>query len=284
MDVKETSAMTEASGPVDDPDGRTAAERPDGIGWDPTVAAPAFDRGGTALGRAAAQRDGAGPIVLALRRVPTRHLDRARALGPGRRAADVHGTSRHFRTGDRGAIDESGARGLGRWQQSFPIGCPKETEDPHVLAATMSQLGVVLKRAAGSANEKPKDRGRLREAAETPRSRAPAGRRRPRKGSRTARETIGKAKAALDKAECEHANRAAATQAEIEALEKRSRVEESRWEKEESLQAVLRKVLSSRRRDNASAEFTVHYLPLLLDSEQIYDSMSSLDSWKKTVR
>jgi colicin import membrane protein len=46
----------------------------------------------------------------------------------------------------------------------------------------------------------------------------------------------------LDKAEREHANRAAAIQAEVEALEKRSRAEDDRWEKErERLQAALRR-------------------------------------------
>jgi hypothetical protein len=47
---------------------------------------------------------------------------------------------------------------------------------------------------------------------------------------------------ALDAAEREHANRAAALQAEAEALEKRSQAENDRWEKEkERLQAALRR-------------------------------------------
>jgi hypothetical protein len=45
---------------------------------------------------------------------------------------------------------------------------------------------------------------------------------------------------ALDKAEREHAKRAAAIQAEIEALEKRSHAEDARWDKEkERLEAAL---------------------------------------------
>ena len=44
------------------------------------------------------------------------------------------------------------------------------------------------------------------------------------------------------KAEQEHAKRAAAIQAEIEALEKRSQTEEAHWDKEkERLQAALRR-------------------------------------------
>ena len=55
-------------------------------------------------------------------------------------------------------------------------------------------------------------------------------------------QAIDKAQAALDKAERDHAERAAAIQAEVEALEKRSRTEDDRWEKEvERLQAVLRR-------------------------------------------
>jgi hypothetical protein len=46
----------------------------------------------------------------------------------------------------------------------------------------------------------------------------------------------------LDKAEQEHAKRAAAIQAEVEALEKRSQTKEARWDKEkERLEAALRR-------------------------------------------
>ena len=52
-----------------------------------------------------------------------------------------------------------------------------------------------------------------------------------------------KAQAALGKAEHEHAKRAAAAiEAEVEALEKRSQTEEARWAKEkERLEAALRR-------------------------------------------
>jgi hypothetical protein len=51
-----------------------------------------------------------------------------------------------------------------------------------------------------------------------------------------------KAQEALDEAEREHAKRAADIRAEFEALEKRARGEEDRWEKErERLQAALRR-------------------------------------------
>ena len=46
----------------------------------------------------------------------------------------------------------------------------------------------------------------------------------------------------MNKAEQEHAKQAAAIQAEVEALEKRSQTEEARWDKEKGrLEAVLRR-------------------------------------------
>ncbi|MGY3591428.1 Skp family chaperone for outer membrane proteins [Bradyrhizobium sp. USDA 4341] len=55
-------------------------------------------------------------------------------------------------------------------------------------------------------------------------------------------QPVDKAQAALDKAEQEHAKRAAAIQAEVEALEKRSQAENARWDKEkERLEATLRR-------------------------------------------
>lgn len=54
-------------------------------------------------------------------------------------------------------------------------------------------------------------------------------------------QAVDKAQAAFDQAEGEHAKRAAAIQAEVEALEKRSRAEDARWDKEKKrLQAALR--------------------------------------------
>ena len=53
---------------------------------------------------------------------------------------------------------------------------------------------------------------------------------------------VDRAQAALNKAEKEHAKRAAAIQAEVEALEKRSQTEEARWNKEKKrLEAALRR-------------------------------------------
>ncbi len=53
---------------------------------------------------------------------------------------------------------------------------------------------------------------------------------------------MAKAEAALDKAEREHAKRAADIQAEIDGVEKRARAEDDRWEKvRDRLQAVLRR-------------------------------------------
>ena len=163
----------------------------------------------------------------------------------------------------------------------FHQGFAKETDDPDVVAATMSKPGVVLKRPAGSSgrfaetSDLPSDLGSAgkgdrresrrakpakrpppemnernsRKAAaafEKEQKRRDAERRREeaaRERDRERREkATAKAQAALDKAEREHAKRAAYIQAEMEAIEKRARGEEARWEKKrERLQAALRR-------------------------------------------
>jgi hypothetical protein len=163
----------------------------------------------------------------------------------------------------------------------FHQGVAKETDDPHVVAATMSKPGVVLKRPAGSNgrfaehSNLPSDlgsaakEGRRQSHCAKPTKRPPpeiserdaqkavaefekeqkrreAERRREeaaRERDRERRErATAKAQAALDEAEREHAKRAADIQGEVEALEKRSRAEHDRWEKErERLQAAVRR-------------------------------------------
>jgi hypothetical protein len=163
----------------------------------------------------------------------------------------------------------------------FHQGVAKETDDPDVVAATMSKPGVVLKRPAGSNgrfaehSDLPSDlesaekadrrqSRRVKPAKKPPpeiserdarkaavefekeQKRRDAERRREeaaRERDRERREkATAKAQAALDEAEREHAKRATDIQAELEALEKRSRAEEDRWEKErERLQATLRR-------------------------------------------
>jgi hypothetical protein len=55
-------------------------------------------------------------------------------------------------------------------------------------------------------------------------------------------QAVDKAQAALDVAEAEHADRAAAIRAEAEALERRSQTEDARWEKErERLTAAVKR-------------------------------------------
>jgi len=55
-------------------------------------------------------------------------------------------------------------------------------------------------------------------------------------------QAVDKAQAALDKGEQEHAKRAAAIQAEVESLAKRSQTEDARWNKEkERLETALRR-------------------------------------------
>ncbi len=90
-----------------------------------------------------------------------------------------------------------------------------------------------------------KGRRRIRKGAEAPRRRAQeAARQRDRERREKA---AAKAEAALDKAEREHAKKAAAIQAEVDALEERSRAEDDRWEKDrERLQAALRRARDGR--------------------------------------
>lgn len=162
----------------------------------------------------------------------------------------------------------------------FHQGVAKETDDPDVVAATMSKPGMVLKRPAGSngrfgeqsglpsdlgSGGKGKRQGHRAKPAKGPppkisegdarkaaaefekeQKRREAERRREeaaRERDRERREkATAKAQAALDKAEREHAKRTAAIQTEVEALEKRSLAEDYRWEKErERLQAAVRR-------------------------------------------
>ncbi|WP_426421780.1 cell envelope biogenesis protein TolA [Bradyrhizobium genosp. A] len=162
----------------------------------------------------------------------------------------------------------------------FHQGVAKEADDPDVVAATMSKPGVVLKRPAGSNGRfaehsdlptdlgsgenrsrrerhrpKPVKRAALkigeresrkaaadfeeRKRREAERRREEAARERDRERRKKA---MDKAQAALDKAEREHGKKAAAIQAELETIEKRSRAEDDRWKKErERLQAALQR-------------------------------------------
>lgn len=129
----------------------------------------------------------------------------------------------------------------------------------------MKKPGVVLRRPVGSNRsfseqaELPSDLGGDRRSTNAPRksqgkiAKKPSSRPVDKRESERAREeaarqrererrqqAVGKAQGALDKAEQEHAKRAAAMQAEVEALAKRSQTEDDRWNKErERLEAAL---------------------------------------------
>ncbi|MES5488529.1 cell envelope biogenesis protein TolA [Bradyrhizobium sp. INPA03-11B] len=164
----------------------------------------------------------------------------------------------------------------------FHQGAAKESEAPDVIAATMAKPGVVLRRPVGSdgsfneyaelptdlgggrptkaarkskgskakkPSSRPVDKAAEKKAAldyqreerrrELERQREEAARQKERERRQQA---VGKAQTALDKAEQEHAKRAAAIQAEVDALEKRSQAEETRWGKEKArLEAALRR-------------------------------------------
>jgi hypothetical protein len=159
----------------------------------------------------------------------------------------------------------------------FHQGVARETDDPDVVAATMSKPGVILKRPAGSS-------GRFAEHSDLPTSdeargghesrRPKAEKRSPPKISEEAarkaaldfereqkrneakrqaelaaesrkrerrEEAVAKAQAAFDEAERDHDARAAAIEAERAAVEKRAQDEEARWGKQkDKLAAALR--------------------------------------------
>jgi hypothetical protein len=163
----------------------------------------------------------------------------------------------------------------------FHQGAAKESHDPDVIAATMAKPGVVLRRPVGSDGSfkehaelptdlgdgrptkaarkskgsrtkkpsRPVDKTAERKAAlayEREESRREAERAREEAARQKERErrqqAVDKAQAALDDAEQEHAKRAAAIEAEVEALEKKSQTEQARWHKEkERLEAALRR-------------------------------------------
>jgi hypothetical protein len=162
----------------------------------------------------------------------------------------------------------------------FHQGVAKESHDPDVIAATMAKPGVVLRRPVGSDGrfgehaELPKNLGQdgEKKAARKPPAKARKSsaqpdeasdrkaaqayererRRREREEAREEaarqkerarrREAVDKAQAALDKAEEEHAKRAAAMRAEIEAIETKLKAEDADWDEEEGrLKAALRR-------------------------------------------
>jgi len=163
----------------------------------------------------------------------------------------------------------------------FHQGAAKESTDPEIVAATMNKPGVVLKRPVGSDGpfgenaELPKNLGRdegkkgapappMRKAKKpstkpdkaADRKAAQAyERERQRREREEAKEeaarqkerdrkqrAIAKAQAALDEAQQRHANRADALRAELEAIEKNVRAEDTEWgEEEKRLREALRR-------------------------------------------
>jgi colicin import membrane protein len=157
----------------------------------------------------------------------------------------------------------------------------KETDDPAVVAATMSKPGVVLKRPAGSSGlfaehaglptdfdgghaasklkksrSLPKKRPTAKVSDEKARKAAAAFEREQRRRDaerrkeEAARERgrakrdkrIAKAQAALEKSQRAHDERAESLEAERTAIEKRIQAEDARWESEkEKLTAALRR-------------------------------------------
>lgn len=160
----------------------------------------------------------------------------------------------------------------------FHQGIARETDDPDVVAATMSKPGVILKRPAGSSgrfaehsdlptgDEAEGDRdGRQPKATKRPppkMSEKAAGkaaldfeRERKRHEAQRQRElaaeakkckrregAVAKAQAAFDEAERNHQARTEEIEADRAVVEKRARDEEARWEKQkEKLMTALRR-------------------------------------------
>jgi hypothetical protein len=123
MDMKEAAAMTEASGLIDEQGGIEL------LRCAPATAPIAFAGCRDPMGRSAAQGDREGTVAVALRRVLAGNLGGAPALGDqractlhGKEAQDLSDLAGFLRSRDRGALDEGGAGGLGRRQQSLPPG------------------------------------------------------------------------------------------------------------------------------------------------------------------
>src|SRR5690242_2857348 len=158
----------------------------------------------------------------------------------------------------------------------FHQGVAKETDDPDVVAATLSKPGVVLRRPAGSngrfaehadlpaelgakgkgtSTAMPKkrpsrepgkaaartaalkfDKEQKRQQAERRRQEAAEAKQRERRD-----KAIARAQAALDSARQDHEAEARAIEAERAAVERRAESERARWEKQEQqLEAALR--------------------------------------------
>jgi hypothetical protein len=168
----------------------------------------------------------------------------------------------------------------------FHQGAAKESDDPDVIAAAMAKPGVVLRRSVGSDGSfsehaelptnlggsgprkaarkskgsrakqppsRPVDKAAERKAAlafekeQKRRERERASEEAARQKDRERRQqAVDEAQAALDEAEREHAARAAAIQADVEALEKRSQAEDARWDRDKQrLDAALRRARES---------------------------------------
>jgi hypothetical protein len=162
----------------------------------------------------------------------------------------------------------------------FHQGMAKESTDPDVIAATMANPGVVLKRPVGSDGSfgehagLPKNLGQdgRKKPAHRPSAKAKMSsaqpdkasdrkaaqayeRERPRREREEAREeaarqkkrerrqqAVDKAQAALDKAEEGHVKRVAALRSQIEALEKKVQSEDTKWDAEgKRLKAAVRR-------------------------------------------
>jgi hypothetical protein len=163
----------------------------------------------------------------------------------------------------------------------FHQGAAKESTDPEIVAATMNKPGIVLKRPVGSDGpfgehaELPKNLGESgrKKPLSKPSSRKgkPSStqpdkaadkkaaqayeRERQRREREAAREeaakqkererwqqAVDKAQAALDEAQKRHTTRAEALRAELEAIEKKVRTEDSEWDdKEKRLREALRR-------------------------------------------
>jgi hypothetical protein len=114
-----------------------------------------------------------------------------------------------------------------------PTKAARKSKGPKAKQPSSRPVDKAAERKAALAFEKEqKQRQRERASEETARQ----------KDRERRQQAVDKAQAALEKAEQEHAKRAAAIQAEVEALEKRSQAEKTRWDKEkERLEAALRR-------------------------------------------
>jgi len=135
--------------------------------------------------------------------------------------------------GSDGAFNEQAALPTNLGSSTAPEKSARKSKGSKAKKSPSRPIDKAAERKAALAYEREKQRS----ARELEREEAARQKERERR-----KQAVNKAQAVLDKAQAEHAKRTDAIQAELEALEEKSRAEETRWEQEKKrLEAILRR-------------------------------------------